>query len=201
MQEVPGESSRERPRADVLKIIDELWKDSELALRSDIAHLARGLVDADELYNETWLRVRMAFERYDRQRSFRLWVLGIARNVQCELYRKQSERTRNSPRHRIIQLDPQALAALEDASITLFAESESDLQDAFRTCLSELREKNQLAYDLLRDYYDKKLTRRDLRDSAAVTNAALRQRVCRWREMLRRCVDDRMTADKDRRSR
>lgn len=46
--------------------------------------------EAQDVLQEVWLRALQAFETYDAQRSFRAWILGIAKNVLLQSYAKRT---------------------------------------------------------------------------------------------------------------
>lgn len=91
--------------------------------------------DADDLYQETWLKALRAFSRYDPARPFGPWITRICVNT----YRSQLRRLAASP-----ILSFRSTQALEDtlqAAPTPGAEDYSDLQNA----IDQLPEKLRLA--------------------------------------------------------
>lgn len=58
----------------------------ELRLRRESARR----IDAQDILQEVWLRALQGFDTYDAQRSFRAWLLGIAKNV---LLQSHAQRT------------------------------------------------------------------------------------------------------------
>ncbi len=54
--------------------------------------------DADDLLQETWVRVARSAKRFDTARRFRSWIYGIATNLARDLFRRRMtmERTQGS---------------------------------------------------------------------------------------------------------
>ena len=56
-------------------------------------HLCASVLDADDLYQETWMKVVRNFERYDPAKPFEPWLTGICVNT----YRSAWRRLRRAP--------------------------------------------------------------------------------------------------------
>jgi RNA polymerase sigma-70 factor (ECF subfamily) len=50
--------------------------------------------DADDLLQETWVRVARSAKRFDTARRFRSWLYGIATNLARDLFRRRMTRER-----------------------------------------------------------------------------------------------------------
>ena len=50
--------------------------------------------DADDLLQETWVRVARSAKRFDTARRFRSWIYGIATNLARDLFRRRMTRER-----------------------------------------------------------------------------------------------------------
>jgi RNA polymerase sigma-70 factor (ECF subfamily) len=50
--------------------------------------------DADDLLQETWIRVTRSARRFDPTRRFRTWLYGIATNLGRDLFRRRGTRQR-----------------------------------------------------------------------------------------------------------
>jgi len=46
--------------------------------------------EAQDVLQEVWLRALQGFQTYDAQRSFRAWILGIAKNVLLQSYARRT---------------------------------------------------------------------------------------------------------------
>ena len=50
--------------------------------------------DADDLLQETWVRVARSAKRFDTARRFRSWIYGIATNLARDLFRRRMTKER-----------------------------------------------------------------------------------------------------------
>ncbi len=51
----------------------------------------RGVIDVDDLVQETFIRAYLKLQQYNPQFSFAQWICGIARNLHTDLYRRKSQ--------------------------------------------------------------------------------------------------------------
>ena len=65
----------------------------ELRLRSDGSRR----VDAQDVLQDVWLRALEGFDGYDSSRSFRAWILGIAKNTLLQCYARRTAAFSLSP--------------------------------------------------------------------------------------------------------
>ena len=59
-----------------------------------LVRYTRSREDADDLLQETWMRVARAARRFDPTRRFRTWLYGSATNLARELFRRRGSRER-----------------------------------------------------------------------------------------------------------
>lgn len=52
-------------------------------------HLTKNRHDADDLYQETWLKAIRSFKNYDSGRDFGSWIGGICVNAYKDIYRRK----------------------------------------------------------------------------------------------------------------
>lgn len=83
---------------------------------------------AKDCLQETFLRVYRNLDRYDPQRSFRGWILGVARNVGLDMIRREGVRA-TAP---LVEEPAQPLRG----PLELASQREQD--ELLRTCVSEL---------------------------------------------------------------
>lgn len=74
---------------------DELIARWRLRLHAFLARRARQN-DADDLFQETWLRVVRARDRFDTRQRFSTWLFSIANNLCRDQSRRLAVRTRDS---------------------------------------------------------------------------------------------------------
>lgn len=68
------------------RVMPALYVWTQLRLRRG----SRGAVEIQDLLQEVWFRALQGFQGYDPSRSFRAWILGIAKNVLLQSYAKRS---------------------------------------------------------------------------------------------------------------
>jgi RNA polymerase sigma-70 factor, ECF subfamily len=79
---------------------------------------------AKDCLQETWLRLYHALDRYDADRPFVPWLLGIARNVAQDLLRKEHVRATDPlPVEGPVATSPAPTAAAEQAEVSTLVRS------------------------------------------------------------------------------
>jgi RNA polymerase sigma-70 factor (ECF subfamily) len=78
-------------------------------LRAYLLRYSSSREDADDLLQETWVRVARSAKQYDSKRLFRSWLYGIATNLARDLFRRRSTRERALSE---LAMQPPAEAAL-----------------------------------------------------------------------------------------
>ena len=71
------------------RLIETLVEEHKTALYRFLLHLAGDRALADDLFQETWLRVVENFHRYDSRRSFAAWIFSIARHAAIDHHRRK----------------------------------------------------------------------------------------------------------------
>lgn len=93
---------------------------------------------AEDLFQETFLRVWRSFHRFDEKRNFAAWVFKIAERVSIDAMR--SEAVRNS---RLIQSDTTVFVDADNIEATLYA---SELQKQIEVAVKSLPEKQRKVF-------------------------------------------------------
>lgn len=154
-------------------------------------HYLREMEQAREMTQETFLRIFVARERFDRQRKFKPWMLCIARNL-ClnELKRKRAVG--------MDSLEEYASAAREDSGEVLRYGEDSPDQQLMAAERVELLQQALDALDpesreivVLRFF--ERLPARDIAEVVGATEGAVRTRLHRILKSLR----DRYSADRE----
>ena len=63
-------------------------------LHAYLVRYTQSKADADDLLQESWIRVARSARRFDPSRRFRSWLYGIATNLARDLFRKRGMRER-----------------------------------------------------------------------------------------------------------
>lgn len=74
---------------DYMNDLIDLYKDS---LYKFCYHLTRNKHDADDLFQDTWLKVTRYISHYDLTKKFKTWLLTITANLYKDRYRKAKRR-------------------------------------------------------------------------------------------------------------
>ena len=78
-----------------IREVTRLWTLAVPAVSAFVASLVRDFPDCDDVLQDTAVAVIESFDRYDPERSFVGWALGIARN-QVGLYLRRRGRDRHT---------------------------------------------------------------------------------------------------------
>ncbi|KWX75072.1 RNA polymerase sigma factor [Paenibacillus jilunlii] len=72
-------------RREMLELLVERYKDD---LYRFCRHLTLNALEAEDLFQEVWVRVIRKLERYDPERSFKAWLFQVTLNMYRDSYRK-----------------------------------------------------------------------------------------------------------------
>jgi len=156
--------------------IARLWMQAQATVASFLAAAIHHASDVDDLLQEVAVKVAVHFDRYDPDRPFVNWAIGIARH---ELLAFLRDRGRDA-----MSLDPAVVSHLADASVHVH-ERVGDVHVALESCLAKLDDRARRAIHLRYDQggsLNDVATQLDLSPAAA----ALLYRV---RAALARCIE------------
>ncbi|KWX73043.1 hypothetical protein AMQ84_24410 [Paenibacillus riograndensis] len=72
-------------RREMLELLVERYKDD---LYRFCRHLTLNALEAEDLFQEVWVRVIRKLDRYDPERSFKAWLFQVTLNMYRDSYRK-----------------------------------------------------------------------------------------------------------------
>lgn len=163
-------------KQDHLKQIAAQWVGVQPMVAVFLRSSVRDQHAADDLLQEVATNVITSYDRFDPDRSFKAWVMGIARNCLMTYYRSAS-------RDQIIfdgELLDQMTATYERMS------DESDLlREALKWCLSKLPDRTQRIFEY---YYAKRIPTKDIAEKMGMSPSAVRVLMHRVRNALRVCA-------------
>jgi RNA polymerase sigma-70 factor (ECF subfamily) len=116
--------------------------------------------DADDLLQETWVRVARSAKRFDTARRFRSWIYGIATHLARDLFRRRMTKERVL---RTLAMNPPATPAVDSAD-----------RGELRGRIAELPE-NMRAVLLLR-YYEG-MTEAEMADALEIPRGTVKSRL------------------------
>lgn len=174
-------------RAPELRIADQdletLVREHLPSLRGYLASLGAHAEMVDDIAQDVFLAVIEQHEQYERDRPFRAWLFGIARNLVHQEYRKA--RTRCRLRAGLVQrllLDQSE----EDEAVLQITRSEAVQQ--LRRCLERLTER---ARAMLRFRFEQLLSGEEIAARLGLGHGTVRMGLMRARIALRTCVEGR----------
>jgi len=135
--------------------------------------LCRNKEDAEDLYQETWIKAYRFFDRYDRQRDFGAWLTGICVNTYKDMLRRQKWK-------RLLAVFPsnedkdRALASIPAAE----PPDHSDVHEAVNTLPEKYRMVIALHY-----FHDKDVKK--TAESLGIPEGTVKTRLHKARELLR----------------
>ncbi|MGD9711668.1 MAG: RNA polymerase sigma factor [Thermomicrobiales bacterium] len=160
---------------------DELIDRHQREIYRYALHLTRNQADADDLYQDTFLKAYNAFERLDATANFRAWLYRIATNTFLSAKRKAG---RERPLD--VETDGEVPAAHFDQPASMDAR---DLLVEVEQFIQTLPEKQRVAL-VLRKYQD--LDYRQIGEVLKCSDEAARANVYEALRKLRACFQDRV---------
>ncbi len=159
-----------------------LWTLAQPKVSAFVASLVRDFRERDDVLQETAVAVMESFDRYDPERPFIGWALGIARN-QVGLYLRRRGRDR-------LVFDPEAVERLAIAFENVAPDEVRQL-DYLQECMKLLEGR---AKQLCELRYRDDLKPAAIAKSVGMTANAVAKALQRTRDQLRACVERKASA-------
>lgn len=175
-------SSQKDPESRTTQFVS-LLAASERGLAGFVLALVPNFVDADELLQETKVRLWEQFHDYDPNKSFDAWAKTIA-YFQILTYRKKKGREK-------IVFSTDLLKSLE-SNYARYEPEISKSSEALQHCLELLSEKNQL---LIARFYGSCTSIVNTAKSLGMTVEGARKALYRSRVALHTCIDRRLRSE------
>jgi RNA polymerase sigma-70 factor, ECF subfamily len=157
-----------------------LYQQHERNLHGYVLSLLPDTTAAEEICQETSLRLWEQFEQFDRSKDFGAWARTIA-YYQVLKYRKKLGRER-------LQFSSELLAVLADRA-SVRCDELASRQSHLIQCLQKLGEMKRQA---IRLYYGLGMTANDVAEKLGRSIAAIEKLLVRTRNDLRQCVETAM---------
>ena len=158
-----------------------LWATAFPRLRTFVLMCVPSYHDAEDIIQETAIAAASDFERYDQNRSFIAWVLGIARNRVLRHWRAKGTA-------RQILFDEQTLLQIEDAFIRIDL-SPDPRHEALEACLGLLTDR---ARRLVENRYVHGMDIEKLSTRMGITVKSAYSQLYRTRQALANCMRRRL---------
>ena len=174
----------ESGQQDGSRCFTDLWLASQYALGGFVSLHVQDASLAEDVIQEVARQATANFDRYDPDRPFTAWVIGIARQRIAEHYRKQNR----AP----IVFSSDAVEMILPALAALKAEP-SDRMQSLRECVKKLNDKQLKLIDLK---YSEQLSSEDIASTIGSTPSSINVMLFRIRDALRRCVENNLEAQR-----
>lgn len=149
----------------------------ELYVRAYILSLVPAWADADEIFQETCVRLYQQIDNWDCTKSFRAWACTVA-YYEVLTHRKVSQQRRSRFGQELLDI----IARQHE----LGSDDLDTRSEALRTCLEKLSPENRRILDLV---YRDELAVEQVAEQSNRTVAATYKALARVRKLLRDCVD------------
>lgn len=154
-----------------------LWTLAQPVVSAFVTSVVRDFTARDDVLQEIAVAVIESIDRYDGQRPFVAWALGVAQN-QVGLYLRRERRDR-------LVFDEQTITTLASAFATI-STRESQKLDALQECLRGLEGR---ARELCELRYRRDLKPAAIAEMVGMTANSVAKTLQRIRDQLRDCID------------
>jgi RNA polymerase sigma-70 factor (ECF subfamily) len=185
----PGDRVERNP-ADGLSMRDKdrfvrLWAAHKRRVYCYVVSLVPNWADADEVFQETNIRLWRDFNRFDGETDFGTWAISVA-YYQVLTWRKRQTRSR-------LIFDDETINAIADQHEHLLPVTEARFL-ALRECFQSLHQRHR---ELITKFYSPGSNIEDIGASLGKTASAVYKALQRVRGSLRTCIDRQLLRDRD----
>lgn len=158
-----------------------LWASTQSTISGFIRTLIPDYQQADEVVQRVAVTLVRKFDQYDQTRPFAAWAVGVAKN-EVLYFRRQ----RATDKHLFGDDIVEQIASRYER----LAEELDPLRDALKECLNKLNDRSKLAVELR---YRRGMKSGAIAEEMELTAGAVRMLLYRVRDILRRCIERRLT--------
>lgn len=162
---------------DSTRKVTRLWTLAQPKVSAFVTSVVRDFKDRDDLVQDIAVAVFESFDKYDPERPFVQWAMGVARNQFKNYLRKRQKH--------LAVFDPETIEVLETAFAELPAEAVHEL-DFLQDCLKKLDAKGRQLCELR---YQEDMKPAAISEAIKMSGTAVRKSLQRIREQLRACVE------------
>ena len=156
-----------------------MWTLAQPAVSAFVTSIVRDFRDRDDVLQDVAVAVIESFGRWDAERPFVAWAIGVARN-QVGLYLRRRRRE-----HHVLEFDPETIDALQVAFSSAADVGEPRL-GFLRECLKSLDGRARTMCELR---YQQDLKPAAIAELIGITANTVAKSLHRIREQLRECID------------
>ena len=176
----PDSNANDRKTVEFLRLLSR----HESRVKSYLLAIVPNWSDADDLYQETSVRLWEQFADYDSDKDFGAWACTIAYYMVLA-YRKKSGREKQRLSQAFVEIVAnQAMVAGEENELRHYA---------LQGCLQKLSERNR---ELVRRCYSRMDTLKEIAEQTGRSIASLYKMLSRIRHALHDCVEKKLQEEK-----
>lgn len=161
-----------------------LWAEACPLLRSYVHSMVNNYEDGQDIVQQVAVRAAERFDTYDKERPFKYWAIGIAKNIILDYYKK----TKRSP---VVFVDPQSFNRYSEICTEEF-DKLSESVSYLKKCIAKLTKRSRQLIDLR---YARNLTHPQIADRLDTTAATIRVALFRIRVALKDCITKSITME------
>jgi RNA polymerase sigma-70 factor, ECF subfamily len=161
------------------------WTLAQPVVSAFVTSVVRDFRDRDDVLQDIAVAVVESFDRWDSERPFVPWAMGIARN-QIGLYLRRRRRDRQ-----MLEFDTETVNALVAAFSDMADENPQPQLDFLQECLKSLEGRARTICELR---YQQDLKPAAISELIGLTANAVAKSLQRIREQLRDCIDHKAAA-------
>jgi RNA polymerase sigma-70 factor (ECF subfamily) len=154
----------------------ERWLDAQHALGGFVCVHVQDQSLADDIVQEVARQATANFDRYDPDRPFIAWLIGIARQRIAEHYRTLGRRP--------VVFSSDIIESITDAYVDMQPQVDDRL-DALRACMEQLNNRHRRVIELR---YARQLSQDEIASQVGSNGRAINAMLFRIRTALRECV-------------
>ncbi|QDV74077.1 sigma-70 family RNA polymerase sigma factor [Botrimarina mediterranea] len=170
-------AGREQHESDRRCDFATLWAESYDKLRTYVRIFVPVLHDADDVLQDTAVAIAKDFDKYDPERPFLEWAVGVARNRVLQYYRKRG-------RDRRMIFDVDTVSKIEGSLLELEPRIDS-YEESLEFCLQKLPERSRRMLELR---YTCAMSADEIASQLKMTVQSVYTRLSQIRVALRDCV-------------
>lgn len=177
-----GDSDHDLTSMDKARFV-RLWATHKRRVYAYVLSLVPNWADADEVFQETNIRLWRDFSRFDGETDFGTWAVSVA-YYQVLTWRKRQSRNR-------LVFDDETINAIAEQHGNLLPVTDARF-GALRDCFQELHGRQR---ELITKFYAPGASIEELGNSVGKTRAAVYKALQRIRASLRTCIERRLKRD------
>lgn len=158
-----------------------LWVSAQSDVATFIKAFIRNSEDANDVLQQVAMKIVRKFDKYDQTRPFSPWVIAVAKREVFTYLRRQS-----ADRH---VFDDDLVHRIADVIEQRIGDDDL-YESALRDCVEKSDPRGQRVLDL---HYGKGVKTATIAEDMSMTPGAVRMLLCRVREELRQCIEERLS--------